>query len=93
MKRGIIFQSVPNVTTSTALHFNDTPPVEIQKDIARFGYLDPFTFSAWIRPESEKSGLFSQSIGAPASDPPASQLRSPARLLTLDVTPAILFHW
>jgi hypothetical protein len=61
VKRGLVFQSTPQTTMVNAFHFNDTPPVEIQKDIARFGYLDPFTFSAWIRPESEKSGLFSQS--------------------------------
>ncbi len=61
VKRGLVFQSTPQVTQATAFHFDGKAPVEIQKDIARFGYLDPFTFSAWIRPESEKGGLFSQS--------------------------------
>ena len=53
--RGLVFRSVPQTTTADAFHFNETAPVEIHKSIARFGYLDPFTFSAWIRPESEKA--------------------------------------
>ncbi len=34
--------------------------LELNKDIARFGYLDPFTFSAWIKPASAKGGIMSQ---------------------------------
>ena len=60
VKPGLVFES-QQVKIADALHFQETAPLEIKGDIARFGYLDPFTFSAWIRPESEKAGLFSQS--------------------------------
>ena len=35
--------------------------LEVDKDIANFGYLDPFTFSAWIKPEAPKGAILSQS--------------------------------
>jgi hypothetical protein len=35
-------------------------PLTINKPIAAFGYMDPFTFSAWIKPESATGGILSQ---------------------------------
>jgi hypothetical protein len=49
---GLVFRSTERV---------DSKKVEINRDIARFGYLDPFTFSARIKPESPKGGILSQS--------------------------------
>jgi hypothetical protein len=49
--RGLVYRSDATVTE----------PLEIQKGIANFGYLDPFTFSAWIKPENEKGAILSQS--------------------------------
>ena len=40
--------------------FDDKHFLEIKQDIANFGYLDPFTFSAWIKPASEKGAILSQ---------------------------------
>ncbi len=36
------------------------PPVSLNKPIANFGYMEPFTFSAWIKPESANGGILSQ---------------------------------
>jgi hypothetical protein len=36
------------------------PPITIPEPIANFGYKDPFTFSAWIKPETDKGGILSQ---------------------------------
>jgi hypothetical protein len=57
--------SSPDVAADTssagaAWKFDNKHFIEIQKDIANFGYLDPFTFSAWIKPESGTGGVFSQ---------------------------------
>jgi hypothetical protein len=37
-----------------------SPPISIPKPIANFGYMEPFTFSAWIKPETDKGGILSQ---------------------------------
>jgi hypothetical protein len=47
--------------TAQAWHFDGKRFLEVDKDIANFGYLDPFTFSAWIKPESPKGAILSQS--------------------------------
>jgi hypothetical protein len=44
-----------------AWHFDNKHFLDIPKDIANFGYMDPFTFSAWIKPESDKGAILSQS--------------------------------
>ncbi len=44
-----------------AWSFDRSKTIEIAKPIARFGYLEPFTFAAWIKPSAENSGIFSQS--------------------------------
>jgi hypothetical protein len=49
---GIVFRSSGVVESSK---------VEVNRDIARFGYLDPFTFSARINGRSRKGGILSQS--------------------------------
>ena len=36
------------------------PPISQLKPIANFGYMEPFTFSAWIKPESPTGGILSQ---------------------------------
>jgi Protein of unknown function (DUF1553)/Protein of unknown function (DUF1549)/Concanavalin A-like lectin/glucanases superfamily/Planctomycete cytochrome C len=61
VERALLFRSTDHGAIADAYRFDNSAPVEIKKSIARFGYLDPFTFSAWVRPESEKGGLFSQS--------------------------------
>jgi Protein of unknown function (DUF1553)/Protein of unknown function (DUF1549)/Concanavalin A-like lectin/glucanases superfamily/Planctomycete cytochrome C len=43
-----------------AWHFDGKRFLEVNKAVARFGYLDPFTFSAWIKSESGTGGIFSQ---------------------------------
>lgn len=48
---GLVFRSTETVRNGK---------VEIAKPIARFGYLDPFTFAARIRPETGKGGILSQ---------------------------------
>ena len=58
--------SVNGVTPDTgpagaAWRFDGKHFLEIRRDIARFGYLDPFTFSAWIKPASGKGAILSQS--------------------------------
>ncbi|MGA7410235.1 MAG: DUF1549 domain-containing protein, partial [Bryobacteraceae bacterium] len=40
-----------------AWQFDGKRFLELNKDVARFGYLDPFTFSAWIKPTSIKGGI------------------------------------
>ena len=34
--------------------------LELKRDIANFGYMDPFTFAAWIKPETDKGAILSQ---------------------------------
>ena len=36
------------------------PPISRAEPIANFGYMEPFTFSAWIKPESPNGGILSQ---------------------------------
>ena len=43
-----------------AWHFDGKTNLEIKKQIADFGYMDPFTFAAWIKPENGTGGIFSQ---------------------------------
>ncbi len=43
-----------------AWRFDGKHFLEMRRDIARFGYLDPFTFSAWIKPASGKGAILSQ---------------------------------
>jgi hypothetical protein len=55
----------PNVPASTspagaAWKFDNKHFLEVQKDVARFGYLDPFTFAAWVNPTSPKGAILSQ---------------------------------
>jgi len=40
--------------------FDNKRFVELPKDIANFGYMDPFTFAAWINPASDKGAILSQ---------------------------------
>jgi hypothetical protein len=42
-------------------HFDNKHFLEIPKDIANFGYMDPFTFAAWIKPENANGAILSQS--------------------------------
>ncbi|MCU1295113.1 MAG: Planctomycete cytochrome, partial [Bryobacterales bacterium] len=49
-----------NAPVSPAWHFDGKRFLEINKDIANVGYLDPFTFSAWIKPEGPKGAILSQ---------------------------------
>jgi Protein of unknown function (DUF1553)/Protein of unknown function (DUF1549)/Concanavalin A-like lectin/glucanases superfamily/Planctomycete cytochrome C len=68
--KGLVFRSdakigSPDVATETgpagpAWRFDGKHFLEIQRDIARFGYLDPFTFSAWIKPATGKGAILSQ---------------------------------
>jgi hypothetical protein len=37
-----------------------SPPITRHEPIANFGYMEPFTFSAWIKPESPTGGILSQ---------------------------------
>jgi len=37
-----------------------SPPISLNKPIANFGYMEPFTFSAWIKPEFPTGGILSQ---------------------------------
>jgi hypothetical protein len=43
-----------------AWQFDGKRSLELDKSVARFGYFDPFTFSAWIKPGSAKGGIMSQ---------------------------------
>jgi hypothetical protein len=72
--KGLAFRSDPKVGIvkdggETALEDGPVGPAwrfdgkryrEIDKDVANFGYLDPFTFSAWINPESPNGAILSQ---------------------------------
>jgi hypothetical protein len=68
--RGLVFRSDSNLSASgvtteqspagPAWQFDNKNCLEIKKDIANFGYLDPFTFSAWIKPASLKGAILSQ---------------------------------
>ncbi len=72
--RGLVFRSDPRLVAETvggdaplvnepigpAWHFDGKRFLQINKNIANFGYLDPFTFSAWIKPESPKGAILSQ---------------------------------
>jgi hypothetical protein len=46
--------------SSIATHFDGKQFASIEKPIAAFGYMDTFTFSAWIKPETDKGGILSQ---------------------------------
>jgi Protein of unknown function (DUF1553)/Protein of unknown function (DUF1549)/Concanavalin A-like lectin/glucanases superfamily/Planctomycete cytochrome C len=68
-ERGLHRSPAPDWTVTNTLAFRSDPEVEhfdgkrfveIKKDIANFGYLDPFTFSAWVKPESAKGAILSQ---------------------------------
>ena len=72
--RGLVFRSDPtlaaekaggdvtleNGPVGPAWHFDGKGFLQVNKDVANFGYLDPFTFSAWIKPESPKGAVLSQ---------------------------------
>jgi len=47
------------VPSFPAWHSPD-PPITRAEPIANFGYMEPFTFSAWIKPESPNGGILSQ---------------------------------
>ena len=49
-----------NGPVGPAWHFDGKNNLEIKKQIVDFGYMDPFTFAAWIKPENGKGGIFSQ---------------------------------
>ena len=57
---------IPNVPSAecTGCPFptwqSPSPPISLLKPIANFGYMEPFTFSAWIKPESHTGGILSQ---------------------------------
>jgi hypothetical protein len=69
--RGLVFRSDAKITSpdvpsdkgpgGAAWKFDGTHDLELQRDIANFGYLDPFTFAAWIKPEKNKGAILSQS--------------------------------
>jgi hypothetical protein len=42
------------------LWHSPAPPISLNQPIANFGYMEPFTFSAWIKPESATGGILSQ---------------------------------
>ncbi len=68
--RGLVFRSDAQIRNKDvasesspigpAWRFDGEHFIEVQRDIARFGYLDPFTFSAWIQPASGKGAVLSQ---------------------------------
>jgi hypothetical protein len=68
---GLVFRSDSKITSpnvpvgagpaGAAWHFDNTHFLEIPKPIARFDYMDPFTFAAWIKPENGKGAILSQS--------------------------------
>lgn len=68
---GLVFRSDSKITNENvpadaspsgiAWHFDNTHFLEIPKPIARFDYMDPFTFAAWIKPENSKGAILSQS--------------------------------
>jgi hypothetical protein len=68
---GLVFRSdskltSPDVPADTspagaAWRFDNNHFLNIQRDIANFGYMDPFTFAAWIKPETDKGAILSQS--------------------------------
>ncbi len=49
----------PTPPTFPAWH-SPSPPITRHEPIANFGYMEPFTFSAWIKPESPTGGILSQ---------------------------------
>jgi hypothetical protein len=55
---GLQFRSPPELPVFDGKHSVDTPG---DKKTAYFGYLDPFTFSAWIKPDSPNGGIVSRS--------------------------------
>jgi hypothetical protein len=55
---GLQFRSPPALPVFDGKHSVDTPG---DKKTAYFGYLDPFTFSAWIKPDSPNGGIVSRS--------------------------------
>ena len=65
---GLIFRSdwVPSTLSieagpaGNARHFESKAFLEANGDAADFGYLDPFTFSAWIKPESEDGAILTR---------------------------------
>jgi hypothetical protein len=72
--RGLVFRSdsklaaekvggeapLANEPIGPAWHFDGKSFLQLNKNIASFGYLDPFTFSAWIKPENPKGAILSQ---------------------------------
>jgi hypothetical protein len=52
------FRSPPQLPVFDGKHSVDTPG---DKKTAYFGYLDPFTFSAWIKPDLPNGGIVSRS--------------------------------
>ncbi|HEX4772589.1 MAG TPA: DUF1553 domain-containing protein [Bryobacteraceae bacterium] len=70
VKRGLVFRSDAKLTADGIVpengpaapgwQFDNKNFLEIRKDIANFGYLDPFTFSAWINPAAEQGAILSQ---------------------------------
>jgi hypothetical protein len=52
------FRSLPELPVFDGKHSVDTPG---DKKTAYFDYLDPFTFSAWIKPDSPNGGIVSRS--------------------------------
>ena len=57
--------SLPSPSPCAASCFPDlwqspAPPISRLQPIANFGYMEPFTFSAWIKPESATGGILSQ---------------------------------
>jgi len=65
---GLIFRSdwapsrlaVEQSPAGKALHYDGTQFLEANGDAAAFGYLQPFTFSAWIRPESSDGAILTR---------------------------------
>jgi len=46
--------------TGQALRFNGQQSVEAGPEVARFDYRDPFTFAAWIKPDSPQGAILSK---------------------------------
>jgi len=53
-------RSAPSPFRFPGIWQSPTPPITRLEPIANFGYMEPFTFSAWIKPESATGGILSQ---------------------------------